>query len=50
MMDSLYVYVGVLLLVVVAAFVVKKVTSCLLKGIIGLLALAVAAYFLFFAN
>ena len=49
-MDSLYIYIGILVLVVVAVMIIRKVTSCLLKGIIGLLVLAIAAYFLFIAH
>lgn len=49
-MDSLYIYIGILVLVVVAVMIIRKVTSCLLKSIIGLLVLAIAAYFLFIAH
>jgi hypothetical protein len=43
-MDNIYIYIGILLLIIVAVIVVRKVASCLLKSIIGLIVLAVAAY------
>ncbi len=46
-MDSIYVYIGALVLVVVLFLLVRKVASCLVKSIIGLIVLAIAAYVYF---
>ena len=46
-MDSIYVYIGALVLVVVLFLLVRKVASCLVKSIIGLVVLAIAAYVYF---
>lgn len=47
-MDSNYIYYIVALLVIVAVFfAVRKVASCLVKSIIGLIVLAIAAYVYF---
>lgn len=46
-MDSIYVYIGAVVLVVVLFLLVRKVASCLVKSIIGLIVLAIAAYVYF---
>lgn len=46
-MDSIYVYIGALVLVVILFLLVRKVASCLVKSIIGLIVLAIAAYVYF---
>ena len=46
-MDSIYVYIGALVLVVVLFLLVRKVARCLVKSIIGLIVLAIAAYVYF---
>ncbi len=46
-MDSFYVYIAALILIIVVFLIVRKITSCLVKSIIGLVVLAIAAYIYF---
>lgn len=43
-------YIIALIVIVIAIFVIRKVTTCLLKTTIGIIALAIIAYVLFKAG
>jgi len=51
-MENFGYYVFVLIMIVVGFFIVKKVTTCLLKAIIGIAVIAILAlvYYLYFAQ